>query len=80
MMDGRLEVVYIPSVMARNAMNAANYTDVKRDGMAEYYADMLSANCTDEQFEQVNRRIVQRWPKGLQYIKTRAWKLVKGPL
>lgn len=58
----------------RNAMNAAKDKRVGRDTMASFYADCIRAGMNCEQVTSLNRAIMDRWPRGLVYIKTKAWK------
>jgi hypothetical protein len=70
------ERVYDPASATHNALNAAEETSVTRDIMAEFYADCLRAG-RDCDYKAINAAILKRWPKGLNYIKTRAWKLAQ---
>lgn len=76
-----IERVYIPSIDFTNAMNAVADPECTRDTMASFYEDLLRcsfANGTDcIDWKTVNKAILERWPRGLNYIKTKAWKLAQ---
>ena len=79
-----IERIYVSSVEQLNAINAAKDPVVKRDDMASVYADCIRADTAAfitlserVDFVQVNNAILQRWPKGLEYIKRKAWKLLE---
>lgn len=69
------ERIYIASVEQSNAINAAADPECTRDQMAEFYADCLRVR-DGVDWAAVNAAILKRWAKGLNYIKTRAWKKV----
>lgn len=82
-MSDIIERVYISSVEQSNAINATKEKSVTRDVMAGFYADCIRADALafhnkDERvnFREVNQAIMQRWPKGLSYIKDKAWKIL----
>jgi hypothetical protein len=75
-----IERIYIASVEQSNAINAANDNECTRDVMAGFYRDCIIADKIHPEngrvdFKAVNQAILQRWPKGLNYIKEKAWKL-----
>lgn len=77
-----VEMVFIPSICQSNALNAAVDPTCTRDLMASVYEDCL--HCYGKHgkdsidFKAINEAIVKRWPKGLEYIKMRAWKLAQS--
>ncbi len=71
------ERIYHPEIDTSNALLAATQKETTRDLMAEFYADCLRAGRACD-FAAINQAILKRWPRGLNYIKTRAWKLFEG--
>lgn len=74
------ERVHISSCATSNALLAANCKDVTREGMACFYADCIRAETITKKpcdWPEINAAIVRRWPKGLVWIKTQAWKKVQ---
>lgn len=76
-----IERIYIPSCDQSNAINAAADRTMTRKDMAGFYADCLRADAVGVRlglgrvdFAAVNKAILARWPKGLTFIKERAWK------
>lgn len=79
------ERIYIASVDQSNAINAAADKSCNREIMASCYMDCILA---DEQarihvservdWAAVNKAILARWPKGLNYIKELAHKKLAG--
>ena len=71
-------IIRVPAIDQHNAMTAASNKDVTRDDMATFYADLIL--CAHQfgdhaiDFEAVHRAILERWPGGLNYIKSKAWK------
>lgn len=59
-----------------NAINAVADRDCNQKSMAGFYADVIRSGATD--VKALNAAIVARWPKGLERIKTMAWKEVRG--
>jgi len=56
-----------------NAMNVAKDKTVTRLLMASFYADCIQARISPEQVSALNHAILARWPKGLKFIKEKAW-------
>jgi len=73
-----LERVYSPACEQSNAINATKDKSVKRNDMVGFYADCLRCAAIHGvhsiSWIAVNGAIVDRWPKGLNYIKKQAWK------
>ena len=79
-----VERIYMPAVDQSNALNAAADKDCRRVGMAGMYADCLRADTIAKReglpgvdWKAVNAAILKRWPKGLNWIKERAWKMLR---
>ena len=76
------ERIYSPAIDTMNAMNAIADPDCTRDAMAGFYEDLI--HCANVHgthsidWKKINEAIVKRWPKGLEYIKTKAWKRVES--
>lgn len=74
-----IEQVFSPDCCQSNAINAAASKECNRDLMAEFYADCLRAagehGVDSIDWKAVNTAILARWPKGLKYIKEKAWKM-----
>ena len=68
------ERIYSAANEQSNALNAAAHPECTRDLMAEFYADCLKCDRTKIDWAALNAAILKRWPKGLKYIKERAWK------
>ena len=45
----------------------------------EYNAGDVVTQRLNVDWTAINAAVVARWPKGLEYIKTKAWKLVRQP-
>lgn len=75
-----IEYVYVPANEQANALSAATDPECTRKQMASFYADLIRCGqihgSDSINFDVVNRAILVRWPRGLVWIKTRAWKLV----
>jgi hypothetical protein len=77
-----IERVYHPAIDQSNALGAAKDKGVTREAMAAFYADLIL--CADElgyssiDWKTVNAAIVARWPKGLEFIKEAAWKILRS--
>lgn len=50
--------------------------EMKRDDLAQTYAMALVSSWPTD-WKRANAAIIKRWPKGLLYIKTKAWKIVE---
>ncbi len=68
--------LHIPGIALHNALTAAAAKACSREKMAHFYADMILAGCKD--WHEINAAIQNRWPHGLAYIKTQAWKIAKS--
>lgn len=77
-----VERIYWPPVDFSNAMNAAADKECTRDLMASFYEDCLRCSAKHGQssidWESLNAAILKRWPKGLEYIKRKAWERLNG--
>lgn len=77
-----IERIYSPESDTMNAMNAIADPECTRDSMASFYEDLLHCYQRFGQhsidFKAINEAIVKRWPKGLTYIKNKAWKLFES--
>ena len=72
------ERIYDPECEASNAVNAAADPECTRDAMASFYADCIRATLAGPvDFARVNRAVLARWPRGLLYVKRRAWREVE---
>ena len=56
-----------------NAMNAVKDKAATRLVIASFYADCIRARIRPEQVSELNHAILARWPKGLKFIKEKAW-------
>ena len=69
--DIKVELLYCDRVMLREIREKKT----TRDSLALSYA-MAMASSYPTNYERVNRAIIKRWSRsGLDYIKTRAWKI-----
>ena len=79
-----IEEMFHPNWNFPNAMNAVADEETTRDLMAEFYADCIRAGAehgTDKiDWKALNEAIIKRWPKGLSYIKTQAWRKRRPPI
>lgn len=79
-----IEELFFPACNFSNAMNAVADKEVTRDDMAEFYADCLRAGAEHGHdkidWKALNLAIMKRWPKGLKYIKEKAWKKRRPPI
>jgi len=58
-------------------LNLINNRNTTRDALAHAYADGIAAD-RPPNWAVVNRLIMARWsPSGLEYIKRKAWKIIK---
>lgn len=78
-----IERIYISSIDQSNAISATECKEVTRDDMAQLYAgcivsDELARRDNRQRVDwvKVNEAITRRWPKGLIYIKKKAWKMI----
>lgn len=73
------ERVYIPSIELQNAINAAKDKSCTREIMARFYADCIRCSTIHGlgsiDWKTLNAAIVNRWPRGLEYIKSLARKI-----
>lgn len=77
-----VERVYDVFIEEENAVNAAADRTCNRDGMVGMYADCIIADHLERKrggtnainWKRVNAAILERWPKGLVYIKEGAWR------
>ncbi len=74
------ERIYDPATVQANALDAVADPKCTRELMATFYADLIRCaqrygnDCINSGV--INLAIFTRWPKGLEFIKRRAWKLV----
>lgn len=62
-----------------NEIDTKAYT---RDDVAQTYSYLLilkRSQGKEADWRTINKAISARWPMGLGYIKTKAWRLAKGP-
>jgi len=74
-----LERIYHPTIDTSNALNAVADPDCTRKDMAVFYADLLRCHALypgQIDWPAINNAILKRWPRGLEYIKSLAWKEV----
>lgn len=64
---------YFPRIETGNALNAAADSECTRETMVSFYADCIRAG-TECDWPAINAAILNRWPRGLQWIKQQAWK------
>ncbi len=74
-----IERVWTPDIELRNALSAADDPSVTQMRMAEYYADCLMHHDKID-WPKLNAAVKRRWPKGLQRVKEKAWKIFNGRL
>lgn len=79
-----IEQVFNPTWCFTNALNAAADKDCNQAIMAEFYADCLRAaaehGVASIDWRTLNSEIAARWPKGLERIKGKAWRLRRPPV
>ena len=78
-----IERIYVSSIEQSNAVNCTKDKEATRNDMAFVYANCIIADLIGWRdgtervdFRIVNDAILKRWPDGLLYIKTKAWKFV----
>lgn len=57
--------------------NESSMPEISRDKLAETYAMALISSWPTD-WKRANAAILKRWPKGLNYIKNKAHKIVEG--
>ena len=80
-----IERVYCPANEQSNCLNAIADERAKQADVAAFYADCIRADAIAKyqgkprcDWKAINRAICERWPKGLEWVKKMAWKIVKG--
>ena len=77
-----IERIYSPEIETGNLLSAVASKESTQNDVARFYADCLRCYAIHGRdsmdWKLINRPILERWPKGLERVKTLAWKLLEA--